>query len=164
MRRSIFFAAATGVLALVAAPASAVRAQGHLPWSPGDKAPALAHLSLGQPQSELFTKLGAPDAVDTLGPGAYSFSWLKRGLSAVVTDRDGVAIINATKREAAELGGVRVGDTHDAVRAKWGDPMKEQGPTWLYIARGWVIAVQFHAQSDKAVRLSIGLPTAASTP
>ncbi|MDQ6830482.1 MAG: energy transducer TonB [Gemmatimonadota bacterium] len=139
-----------------AASASVAHAQGHLPWSAGDKPPAFARVSLGQSQSALLTAFGAPDAVDTLALGTYSLSWMKRGVSATVTDAEGVAIINANKREAAALDGIRVGDPHEAVRAKWGEPTKEQGPSWLYIVGGWVVAVQFHAQSDAVERLSVG--------
>ncbi|MEP6689733.1 MAG: hypothetical protein ABJD07_01185 [Gemmatimonadaceae bacterium] len=145
------------VLALaLAVPASALAQAARLPWTAGDKPPSVAGVKLGDALAAVIHSLGEPEAVDTLSPGNYSLAWLKRGVSAVVAERDGVTIVNATKRAAAELGGVRVGDTRASVQAKLGTPAKEQGPSWLYEVGAWTVVVQFHAQNDAVVRIGVG--------
>ena len=126
------------------------------PWKSGAKPPAVAGVHLGDTRARLDSLLGAPDSTQNLGPGAYAFTYARRGLSIVYTLQDGAAIVYLVRRTAGDIGTVRVGDTKQQVLARWGPPSSAQPPNALYQAGSWVVVVVMDTAGHSVARLGLG--------
>ncbi len=130
--------------------------QGVFPWNAGDPPPPVAGVPLGASRARLDSLLGVPDDSERLGEHGWGFEFHKKGLSIVYTPLDGAAIIYLLRRDAGDIGGVRLGDTHDAVLGRWGKPTTTGGPNSLYIAGKWVVVVTTDSAATHVVQLGLG--------
>jgi hypothetical protein len=157
MNASLLRRSATMCLGLTAALSSPALAQ-HFPWKHGDKPPTLAGFRLYEKAATARDRLGPGISTDTLGDRAdpaVAFTSSKRGVSVVTSRLDGVAIIYVTRREAAMLDSIRVGDTRDRVLARWGPPSTGNGNVALWIVDNWVVSVQL-GPDNRVARLGVG--------
>jgi hypothetical protein len=99
--------------------------------------------------------LGAPDDSQQIGDG-WALKFRNKGLSIVYTQPDGAAIIYLLRRNAGDIGGVRLGDKYDTVLARWGKPTNTGGPNSLYIAGKWVVVVTVDSVTTRVVQLGLG--------
>ena len=148
-------ALATGLLLLVATPAEAQHSA--FPWHAGDRAPRLAGFWLGQSMDSARRALPRTVSVDTLGSRpeyAYGYTTADRALVIVGMNSEGVGIITVRRRELGEVDGVRVGDSCQAVLARWGRPTTGDSETAMWVAGSWLVSARC---ADGAVsELSVG--------
>jgi hypothetical protein len=141
----------------VARPVVARRSPG-LPWQAGDQPPEFAGYRIGDRMATVRARLGAPVKVDTMGRGpaaALALTNPSTGTTAVVDAYEGLAILYVTRREAGALDEVRVGDSKDAVLARWGKPTTVEGGTAMWVVGHWVIVVELKV-GDVVSRLGVG--------
>lgn len=141
---------------VIAAPVAAAAQQGSLPWHAGDAPPAVAGLRLGAPRATVDSVLGSPESQRTLGAGVLGLGYRTRGIALVCSDSDGLAVLYLVARGAGDIGGMRVGDAADSVRARWGDPTGIQEGVSLYQVGRWAIAVQLDSTRSRVQLLGIG--------
>ena len=115
----------------------------------------LAGLRLNESDSAARAHLGQPLTVGTVGTGSSLVSLSNtKGVTAIVGS-DGVGIILVTARNAGDLDGVRVGDSHAAVLERWGPPAAGGASGGLWLGQDIVITVSFDADGHVS-RLGIG--------
>ena len=151
-RPSTFLAVVS--LGLAALPAAGP--QGAFPWKPGDAPPTVAGVPLGASRGRLDSLLGKADRLQPLGPGATALFFSARGVSVVYSTADGAAVIYLLRRDAGDIGGVRLGDANDSVLAKWGPPSDAAEGTALYTAGGWAVVVGVDSIGKAVVQLGLG--------
>src|SRR5574341_1957707 len=132
MRRATRPLAALALALLLAA-----QSQGSFPWKAGDPPPTVAGVPLGASRVMLDSLLGKPDRTQRLGIGATALFYTPKGVSVVYGERDGASVIYLLRRDAGDIGGVRLGDANDSVLAKWGPPSDTGEGTSLYVAGPW---------------------------
>lgn len=125
-------------------------AEPSFPWKKGDLHPPIAGVSLGGSRDQLRQILGEPSQVHEVGDGGLVLFYKPKGLIVLWTAHDGAAIIYLATREAADVGGVRLGDTAAEVIARWGIPSSFQGDIAIYRAGSWGVVVR--ADSNERVR------------
>lgn len=103
----------------------------------------------------LLQLLGEPTQVQDLGGESVALVFKPKGIMALWAPLDGVAIVYVLAREAADIGGVRVGDSKSEVLARWGLPSSIQGPTAIYRAGSWGAVVRLD-ETNHVVQLSLG--------
>lgn len=128
------------------------------PWKQGDPPPVIAGVKLGMSKETLLQLLGEPTQVQNLGEDSLALVFQPKGIMALWAPLDGVAIIYVQTRNAADIGGVRIGDSKSEVLARWGLPSSIQGPTAIYRAGSWGAVVRID-ETDHVVQLSLGLLT-----
>ena len=130
--------------------------QGVFPWKAGDPPPPVGGVPLAASRARIDSLLGAPDDSERLGADGWGFEFRARGLSIVYTPLDGAAVIYLLRRDAGDIGGVRLGDTPSSVLARWGKPTTTGGPNSLYIAGKWVVVVTADSAGTRVVQLGLG--------
>lgn len=126
-----------------------------LPWKSGDAAPAVASIHLGDDRAQLDKLLGDATDVQDLGPDSFMMLYREQGLALLYSSQDGVEVVYLMSPTAGDIDGIHVGDTRDAVLAKWGEPSSVDGPEAQYRVGQWVVALQLGPE-QKIVRLSLG--------
>ncbi len=134
----------------------AVLQGGKFPWKAGDPPPPVAGVALGASRTGIKSALGVPTDSQQLGPDGWAFNFRTKGVSIVYTALDGAAIIYLLRRDAGDIGGVRVGDNRAAFLGRWGKPSTTDGPNVLYIAGKWVVGITLDTTSTHVVRLGLG--------
>ena len=109
-------------------------------------------------REKLQQLLGEPTQVQKLGEDSLALVFKPHGIMALWAPLDGIAIIYVQTRDAADIGGVRIGDTKSEILARWGMPSVIQGPTAIYRAGSWGVVVRID-ETDHVVQLSVGLLT-----
>jgi hypothetical protein len=108
--------------------------------------PQLAGVSLGATPQIVRTVLGPPDRQEeSLGMRFWDYE--RRGITLIWAEREaGVHGIVASRTEAGDVEGIRVGDREAQVRRKWGAPARvRQGGRFLdFIGATWVLSVELH--------------------
>jgi len=130
--------------------------QGQFPWKAGDKPPLVAGVALGSSRPRLNSLLGAPSDSERIGGDSWALKFAPKGLSVVYTPLDGAAIIYLTRRDAGDIGGVRLGDSKQTVLSRWGKPSTGEGRNLLYIAGKWVVVVTCDSADTHVVQLGLG--------
>ncbi len=130
------------------------------PWKQGDQPPVIAGVKLGMSKEALLKLMGKPTQVQKLGEDSLALMFKPKGITALWAPLDGVAIIYVETRDAADIGGVRIGDSKSEIVARWGMPSSIQGPTAIYRAGSWGAVVRID-ESNHVVQLSLGLLTPA---
>ncbi|MEJ2218607.1 MAG: thioredoxin family protein [Gemmatimonadota bacterium] len=146
---------ATISVTFFAGPRVARGQQGRLPWKPGDPPPAVAGLRLGATRATINSVLGKPENVKTLGPGVQLLGYRTRGIAFVYSKMGNLAVAYLAAREAGDLGGIRVGDPIDTVRAHWGDPTGSQENIDLYQVGSWALLVQTDTTTSRVALLGV---------
>src|ERR1041385_728063 len=137
--------------------ASSQAQQGTSPWKAGDSPPPVAGVRLGVTRAALDSLLGRPDKIQQMGQDGLGLTYTKRGISVVYTPLDGAAIVYLLRRDAGDVGGVRLGDTKDQVLARWGKPSTGEGMNALYISGKWVVVVTLDSVTGtRVVQLGLG--------
>lgn len=107
-------------------------------------APTVAGIGLGASPPLVLQVLGQPDQrQQSLGMRFWDYG--RTGMTVVWREETGgVHGIVLRKREAGELGGIRVGDGADAVRAVWGTParVRHEGRFLDFVGHGWTLSVE----------------------
>ncbi|MBY0578864.1 MAG: hypothetical protein K2P57_07435 [Burkholderiales bacterium] len=145
------------VLALLQSVA-ALADPGSFPWKKGDSPPVIAGVSLGMSREKLEQVLGQPSQTQKLGEDGLALVFKPQGVIALWAPLDGVAIIYVQTREAADIGGVRIGDSKAEVLSRWGMPSVIQGPTAIYRAGSWGAVIRLD-ETNHVVQLSVGTLT-----
>ncbi len=140
---------------LAVGPRTAVAQQGALPWHVPDAPPSVAGLRLGASRAVIDSVLGPPDSVEQMGRGGKGLVYRARGLMLAYTDSEGVRLFYLDTRKAGDIGGVRVGDTREAVVARWGSPTQADGEMARYIVGGWAIVVAYDRDLQRVMGLGI---------
>jgi hypothetical protein len=136
-------------------------AQGRLPWSMGSQPPRFLGATLGEQRPAIQRTLGKPDAEAPIGTPAdstVSLTWNKRGEEIQVHARSGATVISATSRSAGTLEGTRVGDTRDAVIARWGNPSGSDAHRMIWFLGSWAIVLDM-APDATVAKVSLGIMT-----
>ena len=128
------------------------------PWKQGDQPPIIAGVKLGMTKETLVQLMGEPTQVQKLGEDSLALVFKPKGIMVLWAPLDGVAIIYVQTRDAADIGGVRIGDGKSEILARWGLPSSIQGPTAIYRAGSWGAVVRLD-ETDHVVQLSLGLLT-----
>ena len=136
--------------------ASAGAQQGKFPWKAGDPPPRVGGVPLAASRTRLDSLLGTPSDSQQIGTDGWAFGFRSRGLSVVYTPLDGAAVIYLLRRDVGDIGGVRLGDSKDAVLGRWGVPSKTDGPNALYVAGTWVVVITFDSAGTHVVGLGLG--------
>jgi len=126
-----------------------------LPWNSADVPPAVAGIHLGDDRTALERALGVASDVQDLAPDSFAMYYKDRGLIVLYSTHEGVTTLYLLTAQAGDIDGVRVGDTRDAVLAKWGAPSAVQGSDARYQVGSWMIGLQLGPQQT-IVRLSLG--------
>ena len=137
-------------------PGIAAAQQGKFPWHDGDLAPRLGGIALGDPRARIESLLGPPQAVQAMSHGAEQLEYKARGMTVVITPRDGASIIQLNSRAGGDLDGIRVGDTKEVVVKRWGTPKSGQGPVGLYVAGQWAVSVRLNDQRTVVEQIGVG--------
>jgi len=136
--------------------AGAQAQQGTFPWKAGASPPLVGGIRLGLSRAALDSILGRPDKVQQMGQDGLGLTYTQRGISIVYTPLDGAAIVYLLRRDAGDIGGVRLGDTKDQVLARWGKPSTGEGMNALYIAGKWVVVITLDSTGTRVVQLGLG--------
>src|SRR5262245_22777335 len=137
-------------------PRVAAAQQGKFPWHDGDLAPRLGGISLGDPRARIESLLGPPEAVQALAHGAQQLEYKARGMTIVLSPREGASIIQLNSRAGGDLEGIRVGDSKDMVVKRWGTPKAGQGPVGLYVAGQWAVSIKLNDQRTIVEQIGVG--------
>ena len=135
--------------------ATAATQQGKFPWKAGDAPPLVAGVPLAASRGRLDTLLGTPTDSQPLRADAWAFNFRARGLTVVYTLRDGAVAIYLLRRDAGDIGGVRLGDSRDAVLTRWGSSSTTVGPNALYIAGKWAVVLTLDSALTRVVELGL---------
>jgi hypothetical protein len=125
------------------------------PWKQGDKPPVIAGVKLGMSKEALLKLHGKPTQIQKLGEDSLAYTFNPKGITALWAPLDGVAIIYVETRDAADIGGVRIGDSKSEIVARWGVPPSIDGPTAIYRAGYWGVVVRID-ETDHIVQLGLG--------
>src|SRR2546428_10975254 len=136
--------------------AGAQAQQGPFPGNAGDSPPLVGGIRLGLSRTALDSLLGRPDKVEQMGQDGLGLTSPKGGVSIVYTPLDGAAIVYLLRRDAGDVGGVRLGDTKDQVLGRWGKPSTGEGMNALYIAGKWVGVINLDSTGTRVVQLGLG--------
>lgn len=127
-----------------------------LPWQPGDAAPAVAGVHLGDERATVEKLLGEAPEHNELDNGALGLIYPERGLAFVLNTRGGgVALMYLLAPAAGALDGIACGSPREAVLARWGEPTLVQGAQAFYVVGKWSITLQLGADQQVAM-LSVG--------
>lgn len=132
---------------------SAAAQRGAFPWKAGDRPPALGGVRLGDRRVHVDSLLGAPSSVDTLDNGVVLFRYT-RGFIVAYSPGDSVEVVYLAQTGAA-VGNVKVGQTMDDVRARWGSPSATEGAVSMYIARDWAVMVLADTTGKRVLQLGL---------
>ncbi len=147
------------LLTILPAPSQA----GEFPWKPGDAAPPVAGIRLGDGLVRIEAVLGKPSATQKLGNGVTVFTYRQRGVEVIYASLDGAAIVYLLTREAGDIHGVRLGDSRAEVVARLGKPPSVSGPMAIYPAGNWGVLVKL-GEDDTVKQLGIGRVTDQAPP
>jgi hypothetical protein len=135
---------------------------GAFPWKRGDAPPAVAGIRLGDDEGRLKKVLGQPSLVQQLAEGVPHdevrvLTYKMPGVQVVFSQSDGASIIYLLSPYAGDIGGVRLYDAREEVKAIWGNPSSvcEEGGTGIYRAGDWAVILRFDNQ-DKIKELGLG--------
>jgi len=109
-------------------------------------APQLAGVALGSTPQSVRTVLGPPDRQEA-SLGLRFWGYERRGITLIWRDGEaGVHGIVASRSEAGDVEGVRVGDRESDMRRKLGEPARvRQGGRFLdWVGANWVLSVELH--------------------
>src|SRR6266446_2814862 len=152
-------------LALICCLASveAAAQDARFPWKAGDRAPEVAGLQLATSRTKMASVLGMPSDSQSLGADVWTYGFSGKGLLIVYARQDGVIEIHVLRRDAGSIGGVRVGDAEDEVRARWGAPTEAEsidaGEETSYIAGKWMVVVVYDTVTRRVKELWLGPPS-----
>jgi hypothetical protein len=99
--------------------------------------------------------LGKPDSIKPASRGGQGLFYGARGLMLTYAAADGLRLIFLDTRQAGDIGGVRVGDTREAVIARWGSPTQADGEMARYIVGGWAIVVAYDGNLQRVAGLGL---------
>lgn len=136
--------------------AAALTQQGAFPWRAGDPPPLVGGLHLGATRARMDSVLGSPSDSQHIALDGWAYNFRAKGISVIYAALDGASIIYLTRRDAGDIGGVRLGDPKTAVLARWGQPTTAGGPNSLYVAGKWVVVVTFDSTGSTVARLGVG--------
>ena len=96
-------------------------------------------------RNRLDALFGSPTGIENLRADIWRLDYHGKGLAVVYGPRGGVLEIHLARRDAGDIGGVRIGDTKNAVLARWGAPSDTEltsvGPEAAYIAGEWQVII-----------------------
>lgn len=142
-----------------AVPASAQR--GAFPWKRGTRAPVFGGIRLGDTRAHVDSVLGPPSSADTIDEDVVFFRHDRKGVMVSYSRGGGVDVIFATTAATA-LGEVKVGQSMDEVRTRWGPPNQVDGQVSIYTAGEWAVLVA--ADSTRKRVGTVGLSLMGDTP
>ena len=140
---------------LLVGPRAAVAQQGALPWHAPDGPPIVAGLRLEASRAASDALLGPPDSVVHFGSGGNRLLFRSRGISLLYPAGDSLMGLYLDARQAGDIGGVRVGDTRDAVLTRWGSPNRDEAELAIWMVGRWAIIVQFDAKLQRVAGLGL---------
>jgi hypothetical protein len=143
------------LLTVLGAGAPPLQGQG-LPWKAGDAPPSLAGFSLQQSSADVRSRLGSAVRIDTLGQGADAVVTVTdRALGVTVTSSAaGITGIHLLRPEAGAIDQVRVGDSRQAILARWGRPTSTMGSTSHWVVGDWAVDVEL-GRGGRVARLGV---------
>jgi hypothetical protein len=121
--------------------------------------PSFAGFRIGENIEKALKKIGKPLVRETLGEAndaPVSYTNKSTGIGIIAARKEGVGVIFVTNRTAGALGGIRIGDSHESVVAKWGVPASGNKRNGLWLAGKYVITITFD-EKGRVSRLGIGI-------
>ena len=128
------------------------------PWKAGDAPPAVAGIRKGDDRARFESVLGKPSDTKKLGEVGLALTYQLCGVQVLYAPADGAAVIFLLTRPAGDLGGVRVGNKGDAVRARSGEPSMVAGPMAISRAGEWAVFVKM-GEATEVKQLAISRVT-----
>ena len=116
--------------------------------------PVVAGITLGLPGDSVVRALGPPDSVRDWPRGAI-WRYAAKGLTLFVGSHQGVTALQLDTSEAGDIDGVRVGDSIQVARRRWGWPSERQDRFLIYGRAGWMIGVRLGDPNGRILRLEI---------
>lgn len=111
-----------------APPASSASATGGLP--------SVAGIALGSTRAQVTSVFGAPEERRTAEQGEI-WRYPSRGLVVGIARAGTVAFVGLGTRGAGDIDGVRVGDSVQSVRQRWGKPVEDSDGAFVFDRGGW---------------------------
>jgi hypothetical protein len=158
------------LIPLIAMP-HATPQKGPFPWKEGDAPPAVGGVHLAATRAGLDSVLGAASDSQDLTAGTWLLQFRKKGMSVVYMRPYGAFEIHLMRRDAGDIGGVRLDDLRASVRNRWGAPSTSElitigegatytwGEETTYIAGKWMVAVTFDTLTTRVTQLWLGHPS-----
>lgn len=113
----------------------------HAPSTPGDTtSPRVLGIALGALPADVVTALGEPPQPE-LQRGRSVWHYPDRGVSLVLTPRDGVLSIILDGNPNESVAGLHVGDSMSAVHDKLGEPSEVVRDRYTFARKSWMIVV-----------------------
>jgi len=102
--------------------------------------PTIAGVWLGDSKAAVITALGRPDEKEQQMGGAL-WHYSAKGLTLGISDETGIGLVRITSPAAGDLDGVRVGDSAQVARSRWG-PAHRMNELAQYFRAGWMASTR----------------------
>lgn len=131
-------------------------------WHPGDAAPDVEGVHLGDTFEQVIATLGPPDpspVPEDPNADKIGLRYRQDGLLIALSRSGGVVRILLRKPEGGAIAGIRVGDRIGAMLKGWGEPTQSRRTLGRYEMGDWSIRVRVDFADQKILKLML-----ASTP